>query len=120
MLSMKIEFSVLRLIPESARWLASKGKLKQASNVIRKAAKVNKANVSEKILSLQDLQLEGQQRNIYHMLFSPTLLIRSIVIFYNWLVNYFDILSEMTSTYYSKNNERCVEIIELFVSYQCR
>jgi len=72
------------LVPESARWLASKGRIEEASAIIRQAAKVNKADVSEKVLSLQDLQSDGPQEKIWHLFTSPRLLVRCLIIFFNW------------------------------------
>ncbi|XP_070190409.1 organic cation transporter protein-like isoform X4 [Littorina saxatilis] len=74
------------LVPESPRWLVSKGRLEEASAIIRKAAQVNKADVSEKVLSLQDLQSDAPQEKIWHLFTSPRLMVRCLIIFFNWLV----------------------------------
>ncbi|KAL8575563.1 hypothetical protein ACOMHN_059627 [Nucella lapillus] len=74
------------LIPESARWLVSKGRLEEASVIIRKAAKVNKSDVSEKILSLQDLESDRSEEKVWHLFTSPRLLLRCLIIFFNWAV----------------------------------
>ncbi|XP_076466934.1 organic cation transporter protein-like isoform X2 [Babylonia areolata] len=74
------------LIPESARWLVSRGRIDEASAIVRKAAKMNGADVSEKVLSLQDLQSEGPQEKVWHLFTSPRLLVRCLIIFFNWIM----------------------------------
>ncbi|KAL8606762.1 hypothetical protein ACOMHN_049591 [Nucella lapillus] len=74
------------LIPESARWLASKGRLHEASAIIRKAARKNKASVPERVLSLQGLQTEEQHEKVWHLFTNPRLLLRCLMIFFNWMV----------------------------------
>lgn len=76
-----------RLLPESPRWLVSRGRIKEASAIVRHAAHVNKADVSDKILNLQDLQeSESPQEKFWHLFKSPRLMIRCLVIFFNWWV----------------------------------
>ncbi|CAL1546123.1 unnamed protein product [Lymnaea stagnalis] len=73
-------------VPESSRWLISTGRVNEASEIIRKVARGNKVNASENILSLEDVQLEGQGEKIWHMLKTPVLLIRCLILFFNWIV----------------------------------
>ena len=74
------------LLPESARWLASKGRLEEASVIIRQAAKVNNADVSEKVLSLRELESDGPQEKIWKLFTNSRLLVRCLIIFFNWSV----------------------------------
>ncbi|XP_059154043.1 organic cation transporter protein-like isoform X4 [Physella acuta] len=81
-----LTLSYFFLIPESPRWLVNVGRVKEASDIVRKIAKENQADLSEKTLSLQDVELEGQGEKIWHMLTIPVLLVRTLIIFFNWMV----------------------------------
>lgn len=73
----------LRFIPESPRWLCGKGKLKEATNLLRCAAKVNKTTFSEKMVD--NLPIEKKEAGKVWLLFTDrTLGCRTLVIFYNW------------------------------------
>ncbi|KAK7503120.1 hypothetical protein BaRGS_00005746 [Batillaria attramentaria] len=74
------------LLPESPRWLVSRGRIEEASAIVRHAARVNKADVSEKVLSLQDIQDDGPQEKFWHLFTSPVLILRCLIIFFNWCV----------------------------------
>ncbi|XP_062581641.1 organic cation transporter protein-like [Saccostrea cucullata] len=73
------------LLPESPRWLVNRGKFEEAKVVIRKIAKRNKVQVTEKQLdSLEcDETAEGQ---LWHLFTSRVLFVRTIIIFLNWCV----------------------------------
>ncbi|CAG2257565.1 OCTN [Mytilus edulis] len=72
-------------IPESPRWLCGKGKLKEATNLLRRAAKVNKTTFSEKMVD--NLPIEKKEAGKVWLLFTDrTLGCRTLVIFYNWMV----------------------------------
>nr|KAG5711002.1 hypothetical protein BaRGS_013736 [Batillaria attramentaria] len=74
------------LLPESPRWLVARGRIEEASAIVRHAARVNKADVSEKVLSLQDIQDDGPQQKFWHLFTSPVLILRCLIIFFNWCV----------------------------------
>ncbi|KAK3734882.1 hypothetical protein RRG08_038908 [Elysia crispata] len=73
-------------IPESARWLLQKGKTEEATKIIKKAAEVNGVILSEKARKLEDIEMEGENEKLWHMLTHPVLLVRSLIVFFNWLV----------------------------------
>lgn len=71
-------------MPESPRWLLSVGRVKEASDVIRKMARGNGVELSEKTMSLGEVELEGGGEKIWRMLTVPVLLVRTLIIFLNW------------------------------------
>ena len=73
-----------RFIPESARWLLQKGKTEEATKIIKKAAEVNGVILSEKARKLEDIEMEGENEKLWHMLTHPVLLVRSLIVFFNW------------------------------------
>ena len=80
---MKICFAIFhRLIPESARWLLSKGRTEEAEVVIQKAAKTNGVSLPENIF--KDLKENNHTEKLTDVFHSPLILIRCAVIFVNW------------------------------------
>ncbi|KAJ8315873.1 hypothetical protein KUTeg_008023 [Tegillarca granosa] len=71
------------LIPESARWLISKNKYKEAEKIIQKAAKVNKVTLTKDILDFKSLE-NPPKEYIWQLFTSKVLFLRSLVIFFNW------------------------------------
>ncbi|XP_069135010.1 organic cation transporter protein-like isoform X2 [Argopecten irradians] len=72
-------------IPESPRWLISQGRVDEANNIIQKAAKVNKVTIPEKILTTDSIE-EPESGRLWHLFTSRVLLIRTLIIFFNWCV----------------------------------
>ncbi|XP_033741750.1 uncharacterized protein LOC117328333 [Pecten maximus] len=70
-------------IPESPRWLISQGKIEEANKIIQKAAKVNKVTIPEKILNADSIE-EPETGRLWHLFTSRVLLIRTLIIFFNW------------------------------------
>ncbi|XP_054714521.1 organic cation transporter protein-like [Uloborus diversus] len=82
------------LLPESVRWLISKGKHRKAKNTILKAAKWNKVTIPEHLLraaeySNIDFEQDERQQSVGPMSLVKTPVIRkwSMNIFFNWIVN---------------------------------
>ncbi|XP_046583398.1 organic cation transporter protein-like [Haliotis rubra] len=73
-------------IPESARWLLSRGRDAEAEQIIRKAAEVNGVDLPPKIFDKSTLDLNQPQARVWEMFTTPVLLIRTLVIFVNWFV----------------------------------
>ncbi|XP_068094731.1 solute carrier family 22 member 13-like [Hyperolius riggenbachi] len=75
------------LLPESPRWLLTKGKHKQAQKLLQKAAKINKREISEEIL--QQLQEEKQEKsgNITDLFKTPNLRKITLIMCCVWFVN---------------------------------
>ncbi len=53
-------FFVSRLVPESPRWLLSKGRKDEAKKILMKAAKVNKVELPDKIFD-EDIEIEDSK-----------------------------------------------------------
>ena len=73
-----------RLLPESPRWLINKRRFEEAGLVLRRAAARNHVTLSEKALRLEELENEGEGETITAMFTCRVLLIRSLIIFFNW------------------------------------
>ena len=88
------------IVPESVRWLLSKNRNKEATKIIRKAAKVNKAKLSEGTLRVLE-KIENEKggkvseeppkgeikQAILAMITSKTMLIRIVILLYNFAIN---------------------------------
>ncbi|XP_048240250.1 organic cation transporter protein-like [Haliotis rufescens] len=74
-----------RLMPESARWLLSKQKYEEADQILRHAAKVNKATLPSDMFS-ENMQEQKTEEPLWQMFKRPALVIRSLVLFLNWFV----------------------------------
>ena len=72
-----------RIIPESPRWLLSRGKTEQAEKIIRKCAKVNGVTLPEKIIDTETMD-NGEKQSVLKMFTSARLLIRTLIIYLNW------------------------------------
>ncbi|XP_055954325.1 organic cation transporter protein-like isoform X1 [Patella vulgata] len=77
--------AIFWFIPESPRWLVAHDKTEKAEKILRKAAEVNKVELPVKLFD-KDTQDSGPQAKVYEMFTSPVLLIRSLIIFFNWMV----------------------------------
>ncbi|GFN79340.1 organic cation transporter protein [Plakobranchus ocellatus] len=73
-----------RFLPESARWLLQKGKTKEAAKIIQMAADKNGVTLSENARTLEDIEMEGNGETIWHMFTYRVLLVRSLIVFFNW------------------------------------
>ncbi|KAK6169202.1 hypothetical protein SNE40_020298 [Patella caerulea] len=73
------------LLPESPRWLLSKGRYKEAEEIIRKAAKVNQVDLPEKLFDKSSLETTVDAK-ISQMFTTPRLVAMSLIVFFNWFV----------------------------------
>ncbi|ESO84003.1 hypothetical protein LOTGIDRAFT_107933 [Lottia gigantea] len=80
-------FCFFSFVPESARWLISKGKTEKAKLILRKVAKENHTKLPDEIFEKENLCLVEAPKSQASKLFaSPVMVLRSCIIFFNWLV----------------------------------
>lgn len=72
-------------IPESARWLLTKGRDLEADHILRKAAKVNKVELPEKLFDEETFESE-KCVPVWKIFISFRLMMRTLIIFLNWMV----------------------------------
>ncbi|XP_055889284.1 organic cation transporter protein-like [Biomphalaria glabrata] len=78
--------SYFLLLNESPRWLVSRNRLQEASEIIKIAAKTNNVTMADKMANLKEIELDGIGEKVWHMMTNHVLLIRCLVIFANWIV----------------------------------
>ncbi|KAK3098411.1 hypothetical protein FSP39_019225 [Pinctada imbricata] len=76
------------VLPESPRWLISRGRTEEAMKIIRKMASVNKKELSEdiKTIKVEEENDEGLIAIMKSLFQSKTLVIRWIIVLINWFV----------------------------------
>ncbi|KAK7106961.1 organic cation transporter protein-like isoform X2 [Littorina saxatilis] len=74
------------LIPESARWLVSKGRVVEAEVILLKAARVNKVSLTPGLLDSITVPVDKGQ-SVLTMFQHPVLVWRCAVLFYTWFVS---------------------------------
>ncbi|XP_071115321.1 organic cation transporter protein-like [Haliotis cracherodii] len=77
-------FLYLFFIPESPRWLLSKGKTERAKTTLLKIAKSNGVIIHENDLESITTKEESKIEYFWELIKSPTLLRRMLILFYNW------------------------------------
>ncbi|XP_052820404.1 organic cation transporter protein-like [Mya arenaria] len=82
---MILVFLYIWLIPESPRWLISKGKNKEAYKIIQKIAKKNQVTLPENAIDEHSVE-SGESMSVFKMFTIPKLLIRTLIIYLNWAV----------------------------------
>lgn len=75
-----------RLVPESTRWLAVRGRRDEAEKILRHAAKINNRKCPDQILVLEDKDTSVGRVSLLALRSSPLLMVRCIVICLNWWV----------------------------------
>nr|KAI8758146.1 organic cation transporter protein-like [Biomphalaria glabrata] len=78
--------SYFLLLNESSRWLVSKNRLKEASEILQVAAKINQVVLSDDVANLKNVESDANNEKVWHMMTNCRLIIRCLVIFVNWLV----------------------------------
>ncbi|XP_077160359.1 solute carrier family 22 member 13-like [Paroedura picta] len=85
-------FFCLWLLPESARWLVTKGKVEEAKRLLQKAARINKRTIPPKLLEQLQPEAKAKSVNILELFRNPHLrkvtLLMSVVWFVDSLAYY--------------------------------
>ncbi|XP_056374361.1 solute carrier family 22 member 13-like isoform X2 [Hyla sarda] len=74
-------------LPESARWLLTKGKNEKAKDLLQKAAHMNKKELSEEILHQLQEEKQTQSGNMIDLFRNPTLRKRTLIGCFIWFAN---------------------------------
>ncbi|XP_052244559.1 organic cation transporter protein-like isoform X1 [Dreissena polymorpha] len=74
------------LLPESPRWLMSKGRFQEANRILHKCAKVNGVTLPDELLSNDIDDNTNTSQSVLKMFTVPRLLLRTLIIYFNWMV----------------------------------
>lgn len=72
-----------RRLPESPRWLISKGRYEEAMVVLKKCAKVNGVTLPDDIIG-DDTMETRESHSVLKILTVPRLLVQTLIIYLNW------------------------------------
>ncbi|XP_071800949.1 organic cation transporter protein-like [Asterias amurensis] len=84
------------IVPESPRWLLSKGKTAEAEKIVRKAAKINKVKIPESVFQDEPLETKDEEQvkasvgrtyTFFDLLRYPNMRKKAILIYFIWLSN---------------------------------
>ncbi|XP_072019016.1 organic cation transporter protein-like [Amphiura filiformis] len=79
-------------VPESPRWLLSKGRKEEAKIILTKAAKVNKVELPDEYLDedikLEDVKSDNAQRaSAWNLIRTPNMRFKTLIIYFAWIAN---------------------------------
>uniref|UniRef100_A0A8D0G2Y1 Major facilitator superfamily (MFS) profile domain-containing protein n=1 Tax=Sphenodon punctatus TaxID=8508 RepID=A0A8D0G2Y1_SPHPU len=80
-------FFYIWVLPQSARWLVTKGRTEEAKNLLRKAASVNKRTVPEEMLDQLAAEKKVKSGNILDLARKPHLRKMTLVMLWVWFVD---------------------------------
>ncbi|XP_046955701.1 solute carrier family 22 member 13 isoform X1 [Lynx rufus] len=80
-------FFYIWALPESARWLLTRGRVEEAKQVIQKAASVNRRKLSPELLSQLVPEKTGPSGNPLDLFRHPRLRKLTLIFFYVWFVD---------------------------------
>lgn len=77
---------IVRLIPESPRWLISQGRNEEANAILQKMAKVNGTKISPDVVANLTIKKE-KTGSFKDLLKSKTMCLRAVILCFNWYIN---------------------------------
>ena len=83
-MTLSFMFLIYSIIPESPRWLLSKGKLEEATRIITKLAEVNGKQLPDRIISSFESDIGKTKGRVWQLFSTRVLAFRTIVIIINW------------------------------------
>ena len=77
------------LCPESPRWLLSVGRLAEAEEIVREAARYNKISLPAdwRLRPVQQEKENDRRKNFVELFRYPNLRKQTLILYYNWFVN---------------------------------
>ena len=92
-----------RCLPESPRWLISKGRIDDSKTILAHAAKVNQKTIPSHLLEptsdLDKPEKEESNAKLWHILSHQTLLKRTLILMFNWYDFVYTIKSKIKFTH---------------------
>lgn len=76
---------IVRLIPESPRWLISQGRNEEANAILQKMAKVNGTKISPDVVANLTIKKE-KTGSFKDLLKSKTMCLRAVILCFNWYI----------------------------------
>ncbi|XP_054847528.1 solute carrier family 22 member 13-like isoform X1 [Eublepharis macularius] len=80
-------FFYIWVLPSSARWLVTRGKVVEAKKEIQRAARINKQSIPEELLNQLAPQKKGTSGSILHLLKKPHLRKITLIMAWVWFVD---------------------------------
>ncbi|KAM6452936.1 solute carrier family 22 member 13-like isoform 1-T1 [Liasis olivaceus] len=82
-------FFYIWVLPSSARWLITKGKIKEAKEILQKAASINKRTISEEVLNQLTPEEKVKSGNILDLFKIPHLRNMTLIMAWVWFADSF-------------------------------
>ncbi|XP_062982494.1 solute carrier family 22 member 13-like [Elgaria multicarinata webbii] len=82
-------FFYIWVLPSSARWLVTKGKIKEAKKVLRKAAAINKRTIPEELLDQLAPEEKVKSGNVLDLFRKPHLRLMTFIMAWVWFADSF-------------------------------